>query len=148
MTENLTKLPVKSILRKSSLTFIEHDDSEIQITLDSEKPTKVIVEPLQTPPKEYPGETDEEKARREEFELKRKMNRHQEAMKVQIAKKLLSQEENIEEEADINTEDETVSDGSEDALDNTRDGEDNDYYYASADDTTDGPEQQTTNSAM
>lgn len=146
MTENLTKLPVKSILRKSSLTFIEHDESEIQISLESEKPTKVIVEPLETPPKEYPGETEDEKARREEFELKRKMNRHQEAMKVQIAKKLLSQEENIEEEGDIHTEDDTVSDGSEDALDHTHD-DDNDYYYASADDTTEEPARQT-NSAV
>ncbi|GFW78009.1 uncharacterized protein TNCV_134791 [Trichonephila clavipes] len=31
------------------------------LTLDSEKPTKVIVEPVETPPKEYPGETEEEK---------------------------------------------------------------------------------------
>lgn len=139
MTENLTKLPVKSILRKSSLTFIEHDDSDIQITLDTEKPTKVIVEPIETPPKEYPGETEEEKARRDEFELKRKMNRHQEAMKVAIAKKLLSQEENIEEELDLNTEDETVSDASEDALENA---DDNDYYYAS-NDTEDANEQKT-----
>lgn len=73
------------------------------------------------------------------------MNRHQEAMKSQIAKKLLSQEEGIEEEGDVHTEDETVSDGSEDALDHTQD--DNDYYYASADDVTDEPEQQT-NSAV
>ncbi|XP_054722348.1 uncharacterized protein LOC129232132 [Uloborus diversus] len=141
MTENLTKLPVKSILRKSSLTFIEHDDSEVEITLETEKPTKVIVEPVQTPPKEYPGETEEEKARRQEFELKRKLNRAQEAMKVQIAKKLLSQEEGIEEEIDVPTEDETVSDASEDALENNRE-EDNDYYYASADDVTEDGESQ------
>lgn len=32
-----------------------------RISLDSEKPTKVIVEPIETPPKEYPGETAEEK---------------------------------------------------------------------------------------
>ncbi|XP_055950539.1 uncharacterized protein LOC129984643 [Argiope bruennichi] len=143
MTENLTKLPVKSILRKSSLTFIEHDDSEIQLTLDSEKPTKVIVEPVETPPKEYPGETEEEKARREEFELKRKMNRHQEAMKVAIAKKLLSQEE-IEEELDLNTEDETVSDASEDALEK----DDNEYYYASTDDITEDATEQNTKSTV
>ncbi|KFM64499.1 hypothetical protein X975_14158, partial [Stegodyphus mimosarum] len=73
------------------------------------------------------------------------MNRHQEAMKVQIAKKLLSQEENIEEELDINTEDETVSDASEDVLESTQD-DDNDYYYASADDVTDDAEQQTNSS--
>ncbi|XP_042901774.1 uncharacterized protein [Parasteatoda tepidariorum] len=145
MTENLTKLPVKSILRKSSLTFIEHDDSEIQISLDMEKPTKVIVEPIETPPKEYPGETEEEKARREDFELKRKMNRHQEAMKVAIAKKLLSQEENIEEELDANTEDD-ASVASEDALESTRGEDDNDYYYASADDITEDDIDQQTNS--
>ena len=66
------------------------------------------------------------------------MNRHQEAMKVQIAKKLLSQEEGIEEEGDIHTEDDTVSDGS-DALDHTQDDE----YYASADDTIDEPDEHT-----
>lgn len=145
MTENLTKLPVKSILRKSSLTFIEHDDSDVQINLDTEKPTKIKVEQIQTPPKEYPGEEEDEKARRDDFEMKRKMNRHQEAMKVMLAKKLLSQEDNIEEERDINTEDEAVSDASEDALDNTQD---DDYYYASADDTTDEPEKQQTNPAV
>lgn len=70
------------------------------------------------------------------------MNRHQEAMKVLLAKKLLSQEENIEEEPDINTEDETVSDASEDNLDQPQE-DGNDYYYASADDTVDETEQQT-----
>lgn len=70
------------------------------------------------------------------------MNRHQEAMKVQIAKKLLSQEEGIEEEGEVHTEDDTVSDGSEDALEHTQD-DDNDYYYASADDTIDEPEEHT-----
>ncbi|CAL1294931.1 unnamed protein product [Larinioides sclopetarius] len=114
-----------------------------RLTLDSEKPTKVIVEPVETPPKEYPGETEEEKARREEFELKRKMNRHQEAMKVAIAKKLLSQEE-IEEELDLNTEDETVSDASEDALEK----DDNEYYYASTDDVTEDATEQNTKSTV
>ncbi|GFW78016.1 transposable element Tc1 transposase [Trichonephila clavipes] len=86
-------------------------------------------------------------ARREEFELKRKMNRHQEAMKVAIAKKLLSQEENIEEELDINTEDETVSDASEDALESAR-GDDNDYYYASTDDIAEAANEQNTKSVV
>ncbi|GBL92244.1 hypothetical protein AVEN_35802-1 [Araneus ventricosus] len=80
-------------------------------------------------------------SRREEFELKRKMNRHQEAMKVAIAKKLLSQEE-IEEELDLNTEDETVSDASEDALEK----DDNEYYYASTDDITEDATEQNTKS--
>lgn len=61
-------------------------------------------------------------------------------MKVQIAKKLLSQEEGIEEEGEVHTEDDTVSDGSEDALEHTQD----DDYYASADDTIDEPEEHTT----
>ncbi|GFS32436.1 hypothetical protein NPIL_21931 [Nephila pilipes] len=123
------------------------DDEPTWLTLDSEKPTKVIVEPVETPPKEYPGETEEEKARREEFEMKRKMNRHQEAMKVAIAKKLLSQEENIEEELDINTEDETVSDASEDALENARE-DDNDYYYASTDDIAEDTNEQNRKSVV
>ncbi|GIY35428.1 hypothetical protein CEXT_521501 [Caerostris extrusa] len=110
-------------------------------------PPKLLWNPWRHPPKEYPGETEDEKARREEFELKRKINRHQEAMKVAIAKKLLSQEENIEEELDHNTEDETVSDASEDALENTRE-DDREYYYASTDDITeDGIEQKTKSAA-
>ncbi|KAG8187947.1 hypothetical protein JTE90_027718 [Oedothorax gibbosus] len=107
----------------------------ITISLDSEKPTKVIVEAIETPPKEYPGETAEEKARREEFELKRKMNRHQEAMKVAASKKLLSQEDNIEEEHDVQTEDdEPTSDASEDVLDDAKE-DDNEYFYESTDKT-------------